>query len=171
MDGLLLSDSGPLFSLAAGGLLDVLLNFELVITDVVKIETIDRGLFSDPSYESSQLAIFYDRHRDSIRVEPTQMGYLIDAPRAHAGELSIQSMIIDLVGQTSVTSSALLFEDRWFIKNRASFHPSCTLMSTLAFLRYLEADELIPSAAQAEANIRLRRPHFLAERWAFRGGH
>jgi hypothetical protein len=29
---------------------------------------------------------------------------------------------------------------------------------------------LIPSATQAEMKIRLRRPHFQAERWIFTGG-
>ncbi|WP_152447161.1 hypothetical protein [Janthinobacterium sp. HH01] len=171
MDSLLLSDAGPLFSFAAGGLLDVLLNFELIITDVVKMETIDRGSLPDPSYESKQLATFYESYADSIRIEPTQLGHLVGIPGAHAGELSVQSMVIDLVGRSPGTKPALLFEDRWFIKNRASFHPSCTLISTLAFLLYLERDGLIPSAMQAEAKIRLRRPHFLAERWVFRGGN
>lgn len=40
----LIADSGPLFSLAAGDLLDLLANFRLGITDVVKEETFDRGL-------------------------------------------------------------------------------------------------------------------------------
>lgn len=160
----------PLFSLAAGGLLDVLLNFEFVITDVVKMETIDRGLLPNASYESTELAKFFEQHEKFIRVESTQLGQLIDVPKAHAGELSVQSMIIDLAGRAPVISSALLFEDRWFIKNRRSFHPSCTLMTTLAFLRYLEGDGLIPSAAQAEMGIRLRRPYFLSEDWIFRGG-
>lgn len=169
MRRLLLPDAGPLFSFAAGELLDVLLNFDLVISDVVKMETIDRGSTPPTSYESARLAEFYETHRQKIPIEPTQLGQLIgsSALKPHAGELSIQSLLIHMAGAANAT---ILFEDRWFVRNRSSFHPSCVLMSTVAFLKLLEEAGLVPSAAQAEARIRLRRPHFLADHWLFTGG-
>lgn len=170
MSSLLLPDSGPLFSLAAGELLDVLLNFNLVITDVVKMETVDRGALPGASFEARQLAEFYKRHQDSIDVAATQLGHLADPERIPAGELSIQSLIIDLVERSPALRPTVLFEDRWFLQHRASFHQSCVLVSTTTFLHYLEEDGLIFSALQAEAKIRTRRPHFLAERWSLTGG-
>lgn len=76
MGRLLLPDAGPLFSLAAGELLEVLLNFELVISDVVKQETIDRGAGKCASFEAISLADFYSRHQQFIHIEPTQIGHL-----------------------------------------------------------------------------------------------
>lgn len=86
MRRLLLPDAGPLFSFAAGELLDVLLNFDLVISDVVKMETIDRGSAPPTSYESAWLAEFYEAHRQRIQIEPTQLGQLIgrSALKPHA---------------------------------------------------------------------------------------
>ncbi|MES2161843.1 MAG: hypothetical protein V4476_11870 [Pseudomonadota bacterium] len=169
MRRLLLPDAGPLFSFAAGDLLDLLLNFDLVISDVVKMKTIDRGSLPSTSYESARLAEFYGAHRQQIQIESTQLGQLIGnrTPKAHAGELSIQSLLIHMAGAANAT---ILFEDLWFVRNRSSFHPSCVLMSTVSFLRLLEDAGLFPSAAQAEARIRLRRPHFLADSWFFTGG-
>jgi len=164
---LLLPDAGPLFSFAAGDILEILLNFELVISDVVKMETIDRGEMLISSFESSRLAAFYAQYHDAIRIESTQVGHLTGKhPKYHAGELSIQSMMI----HAKRPDATILFEDLWFLRNRSSFPSSCVLISTLAFLTLLEDSGMIPSADQAEAKIRVRRPHFLAERWAFRGG-
>ena len=167
MGRLLLPDAGPLFSFAAGDLLEVLLNFELVISDVVKIETIDRGKMATSSFESSRLAAFYGQYHDAIRIEPTQVGHLTGKhPKYHAGELSIQSMMI----HAEKPDATILFEDLWFLRNRSSFPSSCMLISTLAFLSLLEESGMISSADQAEAKIRKRRPHFLAERWSIAGG-
>lgn len=168
MSRLLLPDAGPLFSFAAGGLLDVLLEFELVISDIVKRETIDRGTLESASFESILLSDFYTQHQDRILVEPTQIGHLTgSATKHHAGELSIQSMVIHAAhGATST----ILFEDKWFARNRSSFPASCVLMTTAAFLDLLEEVGMISSSVQAEAKIRLRRPHFLAEHWTFKGG-
>jgi hypothetical protein len=62
MGRLLLPDAGPLFSFAAGELLDMLLEFELVISDVVKMETIDRSKLGSASFESISLSEFYAKH-------------------------------------------------------------------------------------------------------------
>jgi uncharacterized membrane protein len=85
----------------------------------------------------------------------------------HAGELSIQSMLIHAERGASAT---ILFEDKWFVRNRSSFPSSCVLITTAAFLDLLEEVGMIDSAAQAEAKIRLRRPHFLTDHWIFTGG-
>lgn len=168
MGRLLLPDAGPLFSLAAGELLEVLLNFELVISDVVKQETIDRGAGKCASFEAISLADFYARHQQFIHIEPTQIGHLAgNVTKRHAGELSIQSLLINA---TPGTTATILFEDKWFIRNRHSFPLSCVLMTTAAFLDLLEEAGLIVSAKQAERNIRLRRPYFPAEHQMFDGG-
>ena len=168
MSRLLLPDAGPLFSFAAGEILDVLLEFDLVISDVVKMETIDRGVQESASFESILLSDFYAQHQERIHVEPTQVGHLSGGvTKRHAGELSVQSILIH--SEHGVTAT-VLFEDKWFVRNRHSFPSSCVLMTTGAFLNLLEEVGMIPSAAHAEAKIRLRRPHFLAEHWSFTGG-
>lgn len=166
MGRLLLPDAGPLFSLAAGELLEVLLNFELVISDVVKQETIDRGDREPASFEAISLAEFYAKHQQLIHIQPTQIGHLAGSVRKHAGELSIQSLLINA---TAGVTATILFEDKWFVRNRLSFPSSCVLMTTAAFLDLLEEAGLIPSATQAEAKIRLLRPYFLAEHRVFGG--
>ena len=168
MSQLLIPDAGPLFSLAAGGLLELLLHFRVVITDVVKMETIDRGLGADGSDEASSLARFYRIHQEHISVERTQVGHLIElarkqdvnAPLSNAGELSIQSLVLHLAAVKRPAQTVVLFEDGWFLRNQTSFHPSCVLLSTAGFLEAAESLGLIASAADARMAIAARRPHF-----------
>jgi hypothetical protein len=162
---ILIADAGPLFSLAAANILPALLHFPLSITDVVKGETIDKGRLRGASPEAVALHRFYQEHRARIEIRETQFGVLLAAakrgnPKAktrNAGELSIQSLLIELSQGPGTWEAAVLFEDAWFTRHAVSFPPHCRLIGTTAFLRILEALGLIPSTQDALARIRQRR--------------
>ena len=163
---LLIADSGPLFSLAAGDLLGVLNRFSLAITDVVKEETFDKGLMANCSVEALRLIEFYNRFGAGIAVIPTQVGAALRAMRVvdpkyqqprNLGELSIQSYLIELHVRQPTANPVVLFEDGWFLRNAPSL-PIGTLLSTEAFLNSLEALNLISSAAKAREAIATARP-------------
>lgn len=168
MNRILIPDSGPLFSLAAGGLLDVLGHFSVAITDVVKLETIDRGELPGASVEAKSIAAFYKKHKANIHIVETQVGHIIDlakrqdptATLTNAGELSIQSLIIHLTATSKRQSTLVLFEDGWFMRNHPSFPASCLLLSTSAFLQDAERLKLIPSAEKAQQAVLSSRPTF-----------
>jgi hypothetical protein len=168
MPALLIPDSGPLFSLAAADLLDVFLYFELVITDVVKEETIDRGGAHAASVEAKRLHTFFLTNKKRIRIEPTQVGddmrrlRIANPTRSlprNAGELSIQSLLIHLeVIGAETAPPIVLFEDGWFLRHGQSLKGACVLLSTQAFLVELETMGLIPSAREARLAIDALRP-------------
>lgn len=169
MRRVLIPDSGPLFSLAAGNLLGILGNLSLVITDVVKEETFDQGLSATCSTEASRLLSFFQRHAEQIQIVQTQVGLLLETARLNpqyvaprnTGELSIQSYLIDLAMAQAGSNSLLpivLFEDAWFLRNAASLAKPCILMSTQAFLLNAEKLGLIKSAAAAREAIVSGRP-------------
>lgn len=158
MTRLLIADSGPLFSLAAGDLLDLLTHFRLGITDVIKQETFDRGLLPGCSIEARRLLKFYNQNAASITLYPTQVGdYLAEQRKRdpnvptppNLGELSIQSLLIDLQLRRTEPPPLVLFEDGWFIRNATGLAKPCVLMGTQAFLFNAQKHGLISSAPRA----------------------
>jgi len=171
MRPILIPDSGPLFSLAAGDLLGLLLKFQTAITDVVKEETIDRGTLPGASTEAVRLHQFYASNEKSIQMHQTQVGHSVQylrqtCPNAplppNAGELSIQSLLIGL-SVSKGPKPIVLFEDGWFLRNAATLHGSCILVSTEAFLVNAQSLGLIPSAEEARAAISNLRPYAYRE--------
>ena len=167
MTRLLIPDSGPLFSLAAGNLLAVLSHFRVGLTNVVKQETIDKGHGPHASYEAKQLLKFYNAHKAHITVMPTQVGHELRKMRranpdcalpANAGELSIQSLLIHLQLTGASTPPVILFEDGWFLRNQRALAKPYIPISTEAFLINAEKLGLIPSASSARASISALRP-------------
>jgi hypothetical protein len=167
MSRLLIPDAGPLFSLAAGNLLALLGRFNVGITDVVRDETINRGNRADASPEAQALLAYYNLHAHAIHTFTTQVGSNLAAFRAvdpayrtpaNLGELSIQSLLIDLQMREPGANPVILFEDHWFLNNSAMFVKSCTLLSTQAFLEYAQSKQWIASAAQARQAIARVRP-------------
>jgi hypothetical protein len=162
---LIIPDAGPLFSLAAADVLPALLHFSLIITDVVKSETIDRGRGAAASVEAAKLYAFYRANQSKIEVRATQFGALLSAARRsnprlrmrNAGELSIQSLLIELAATPQRSEAVVLFEDAWFLRHAVSFPPNCRLLATTAFLHILDELELIDSANKALERIRGQR--------------
>jgi hypothetical protein len=163
---LLIADSGPLFSLAAGDLLGVLDRFSLAVTDVVKEETFDKGLLANCSIEARRLIDFYNHPNTIVTVIQTQVGSAVRAKRVadpqyqqprNLGELSIQSYLIELRVSQPDAAPVVLFEDGWFLRNAAAL-PLGTLISTEAFLINLERLKIITSAANARKAIQMGRP-------------
>ena len=166
MTTLLIADSGPLFSLAAGDLLWVLDRFSLAVTDVVKEETFDKGLMANCSIEAQRLIDFYNRPNAGIAVIQTQVGLGLRAKRVvdpkyqqprNLGELSIQSYLIELCVSQPNAKPVVLFEDGWFLHNAAAL-PIGTLISTEAFLINLERLKIIASATKTRKAILMGRP-------------
>ena len=167
MSRLLVPDSGPLFSLAAADLLPLLAKFSVGITDVVRDETINRGLAANPSLEAQRLLAYYNQNASSIHTFTTQVGVNLAKLRAldanyrtpsNLGELSIQSLLIDLQMSDPGATPVILFEDGWFLSNGAALAKPCILLSTQAFLEYAQEKRWISSAAQARQLISQRRP-------------
>ena len=168
MSVVVISDAGPLFSFAAGDLLSILLRFPLVVTDVIKEETFDKGLLPGCSIEAQRLLSFYNQHATNIQVIPTQVGHTIRSARQadpkyqqprNMGELSIQSYLIDLYAQKSPINPLVLFEDNWFFERQSAFPNFGTLISTEAFLRNAEQLKIIKSAVEARKAINAARPN------------
>lgn len=167
MSRLLIPDSGPLFSLAAGNLLFLLAHFNIGITDVVRDETINRGNSADASAEAQLLLAYYNQNAPNICTFPTQVGTDLAALRArnpayqpppNIGELSIQSLLISLQMNNPGSNPVILFEDHWFLHNGAMLAKPCTLLSTQAFLEYAESKNWIASAELARQAILQNRP-------------
>jgi hypothetical protein len=164
---LLIPDAGPLFSLAAGNLLALLNHFNVGVTDVVRNETIARGNRADASAEAQALLSWYNGHAPAIQTFTTQVGRNLAAFRAtdpayktphNLGELSIQSLLIDLQMRDPGANPVILFEDHWFLTNGSMLVRSCTLLSTQAFLEYAASKQWIASAEAARNAILRQRP-------------
>jgi len=167
MSRILIADAGPLFSLAAGNLLGLLTHFRLGLTDVVREESVDRGLLPDASVEAQRLLAFYNAHAAHIETFATQVGITVRAKRLadplyqmprHVGELSIQSLLIDLQLQGSSEPPVVVFEDAWFMRNASALAKPCVLLSTQALLNYAESKGWIASAELARQAITQARP-------------
>lgn len=165
MSSILIPDSGPLFSLAAGDLLGLLSHFRVAITDIVKEDTVDRGNSPGCSVEAGRIHRFYTENQKSIEIRQTQVGDLVRQQRAanhktlppqNAGELSIQSLLIEL--RLTNQPAVVLFEDGWFLRNVSSMPGTCVLLSTEAFLLNAQKMGLIPSAKEARQAIEQLRP-------------
>lgn len=167
MSRLLIPDSGPLFSLAAANLLPLLAKFSVGITDVVRDETINRGLAANPSIEARRLLAYYNQNSSNIQTFATQVGVNLAKLMAqdphyrtppNLGELAIQSLLIDLQMAAPGSNPVILFEDGWFLGHGAALAKPCLLLSTQAFLEYAQEKRWISSAAQARRSIAQRRP-------------
>ena len=172
MTMLLIPDAGPLFSLAAADLLNVLAHFRLGLTDVVKQETIDRGKSPLASLEAQRLLAFYKANKANLEIFKTQVGHDLQQMRrkypdrkapANVGELSIQSLLIHLQMQDPGETPVVLFEDAWFLRNAAALAKPCIVLSTQAFLVNAERLGLIASAKEARQAIAARRPMAYSE--------
>ena len=167
MSRILIPDAGPLFSLAAGDLLHLLSRFHVGISDIVREETIDRGLLPNASVEAQRLLDYYNANSANIQTFTTQVGTAIKARRSvdphyrmprNVGELSIQSLLIDLQLNGNGEAPVVLFEDAWFINNAPGLAKPCILLSTEAFLAYAQSKGWIASAEQARQSISQVRP-------------
>ena len=167
MSRILIPDSGPLFSLAAGDLLHLLARFRVGLADVVRMETIDRGLLPNASIEAQRLLAYYNSNSANIQTFKTQVGTAIKKKRAidpkyqtpkNVGELSIQSLLIDLQLNGSGEVPVVLFEDAWFLHHAQGLAKPCILLSTQAFLEYAQANAWIASVDLARQAISRSRP-------------
>jgi len=129
MPTVIVPDAGPFFSLAAGDLLGILERFPLAITDVVKEETVDKGLLPGCSVEAQRLLAFYARHSRHVQVVETQVGKQLQSHRRSdpdfvqprdLGELSIQSYLIQIHDLNPTARPMVLFEDSWFSRSARS---------------------------------------------------
>jgi hypothetical protein len=114
------------------------------------------------TFDEKSLHAFYQAHRARIEIRQTPFGSLLAAARRgnprvkirNAGELSIQSLLIELGEESEPWEAAILFEDAWFVRHAVSLPTNCRLIGTTAFLHILEQLELIGSAQKALERIR-----------------
>lgn len=162
MPRVIIPDSGPLFSLTAGGMLDLLLNFDIHVTDVVRHETINKGEGPKPSAEAVALLDFYRKNSGNIATVETQVGKDLKSGRASwnaldLGEKSIQSYLINFGLKLGGEVPLVIFEDSWFLRNEPSIYKGCFLLTTIDFLGLLEEMGCIPSAEAALESLYEKR--------------
>lgn len=165
-------DAGPLISLAMGDALDLLLllstDVRLILTDIVNYEATHR---SEDLDDAKKLKDFLAVHADRIEVESTFFGKLgledlerkkergesATLPR-DAGEISINSLIINLRTFNPGDPTLVLMEDSWFEANVYSLPGNVHLLSTSAWLDGLQELGLIQSAAEIRLRIQAKKP-------------
>lgn len=172
-----LPDTGPLISLAAGGALDLLLlarhDVRIVVTDMVHFEATHRA---DDFADGAAIASFLAKNEERIEVVPTTIGQfaLPELKRRLAageqvsmpqdlGELSITNFVISIRQANPGDPMLVLIEDDWFIGNSYAVPGNVHLLSTASFLDGLEKAGVIPSAAEVRRRIQQQRPYFRAD--------
>jgi len=154
---IVIPDAGVLISLAAGGLLDLLMTFRpgvhVVIPDVVEYEVTRR------TDTANAMAIrgFLSKYAGHILVDKTGYSELLSAARKQPdiklppdiGESSIYSYISTIKTWNPGDPTLVLFEDNWFIENDVAKPANAHLLSTTAFLEGLE--QLVPEFSAAKA--------------------
>lgn len=174
---LVLPDTGPLISLAAGDALDLLLlarrDVRIVLTDVVEFEATRRA---DTFVDGAKIQQFLRDHAERVEVLPTTIGQLalpdlrrrLDAGEfaklpKDIGELSITNFVISLRTSNPGDPTLVLIEDEWFTANAYAVPGNVHLLSTSAFLDGLEKAGLLKSAADVRMRIQQQRPNFKAD--------
>jgi hypothetical protein len=172
-----LPDTGPLISLAAGDALELLLlarqDVRIVVTDMVHFEATHR---SDEFTDGAAIAHFLKQHEGRIEIVATTIGQFALpelARRAAAGErvsmpqdlgeLSITNFVISIRRANPGDPMLVLIEDDWFIGNSYAVPGNVHLLSTASFLDGHERAGVIPSAAEVRRRIQQQRPHFRAD--------
>ena len=151
---IVISDSGPLISLANANALDLLLNFEpdveIIVTDIVYYETTSGR---KDHKDAEKIAQFLSRYSGHITIQSTGYGQLLlDKIKSDpnyrlppdAGEMSIMSLDINAGDPTIV-----LFEDKWFLDSRR-LKPSSNIISTCAFVKVALVRNLISQKRYSE---------------------
>lgn len=160
---LLIADAGPLFSLAAAANLSILDPYELRVPDVVYAETAGRAALPGASAESIAIRD-YLAARQGFAIVQTTIGALIAAAGGttfrNAGELAIQSLVINLERSTPPVQAVVLFEDYWFQNHAAHFGRNVFFLSTAALVYAAQEQGDIPDAAPVLQAIRAKRPTF-----------
>ena len=174
---LVIPDTGPLISLAAGDALDLLLlareDVRIVLTDMVEFEATRRA---DEYVDGAKIRQFLMYHAQRIEVLPTTIGQMA-LPDMHRrldqgesaqmpkdiGELSIMNVVISLRTANPGDPTLVLIEDDWFTANAYAVPGNIHLLSTAAFLDGLEQAGVLPSAAEVRMRIQHQRPSFRSE--------
>lgn len=165
---IVIPDAGVLISLAAGGLLDLMMTFrpgvQVVISDVVEYEVTRRT----DTASAMTIRSFLSKYAGHILVDKTSYGELLSSARKYTdirlpedlGETSIYSYIGTIKTWNPGDPTLVLFEDSWFIENDVAKPANAHLLSTMAFLEGLE--QLVPefSADKAMKAICSMRPYF-----------
>lgn len=151
---IVISDSGPLISLANANALDLLLDFEpdveVVVTDIVYHET---TLGRDVHKDAEKIYQFLSKNSGHITIQGTGYGQLLlDKIKSDpnyklppdAGEMSIMSYDIN-----SDDPAIVLFEDKWFLDPKR-LKSSSNIVSTCAFVKVALARNLISHKRYSE---------------------
>jgi len=174
---LVIPDTGPLISLAAGDALDLLLlareDVRIVLTDMVEFEATRRA---DEYVDGAKIRQFLMDHAQRIEVLPTTIGQMalpdmrrrLDQGESaqmpkDIGELSIVNVVISLRTANPGDPTLVLIEDDWFTADTYAVPGNIHLLSTAAFLDGLEQAGVLPSAAEVRMRIQHQRPNFRSD--------
>lgn len=174
---ILISDAGPLITLAYADALDVLLlpgwsveMVDMVLHEVTRNQTPTRQKISDwvnqhglPVRKTS----IFQRYSNAIANG--------DTPRkANLGEWAVQEVMTDLALASPTLTSIFLFEDHKIARTNFLLAENCHKISTRAFLQFLQQRDWLQSAAEVErkaiqAGRAFSQLHFRSEQGALPG--
>ena len=151
----MLPDAGPLITLAYADALDLLFKpgWAVQLVDMVLHE-----VTRNTTPTSQQIARWARRHRLPVlktrTFEHHAQAALGAAPaprKSKLGELAIQEVMSSFALTTPPTRGVFLFEDHKIARAGFMLPDSCQKVSTRAFLRFLEQEGFIVSAAEVQA--------------------
>lgn len=150
---ILLSDAGPLITLAYAGALDVLL---LPGWSVQMVDMVLHEVTRNQTPTSQKIAQWASLHQLTVLETSVFQRYSTalagdNVPRkANLGELAVQEVMTDFSLDSPSPTGVFLFEDHKIARASFLLPDHCHKISTRAFLQFLEQKDWIASAAQIE---------------------
>lgn len=150
---ILLSDAGPLITLAYADALDVLL---LPGWTVQMVDMVLHEVTRNQTPTSQKISQWVGRHQLLVRETRVFQRYskalaAKDIPRkTNLGELAAQEVMTDFALLSPTPIGIFLFEDHKIARARFLLPENCHKISTRAFLQFLEQRGWLESAAEVE---------------------
>ncbi len=148
---ILLSDAGPLITLAYADALDVLL---LPGWTVQMVDMVLHEVTRNQTPTSQKISQWVERHYLLVRETRVSQRYdkalaARDTPRkTNLGELAVQEVMTDFALLSPTPTGIFLFEDHKIARASFLLPANCHKISTRAFLQFLEQQGWLESAAE-----------------------
>ncbi len=150
---ILLSDAGPLITLAYADALDVLFlpGWSVQLVDMVLNE-----VTRNQTPTSHKISQWVSKHQLTVRETRVFERYSKtiaagDTPRKkNLGELAVQEIMTDFALLSTTPTGIFLFEDHMIARTSFMLPTNCHKISTRAFLQFLEQRAWLESAAEVE---------------------
>lgn len=150
---ILLSDAGPLITLAYADALDTLLlpGWRVEMVDMVAHE-----VTRNETPTSQKIADWLAEHKLTVLKTSVYERYMQaldrgEAPRkSNLGELAVQEVMTNFALDLPETIGVFLFEDHKIARASFMLPPQCHKISTRSFLQFLEEKQWLTSASDIE---------------------